>query len=183
MTTSFRSSPVSDLALVVAPKGKSSYWHLMPIGLLGSLVALQLVLVSLAVGDPSVAIEKDYYQKATDWDEAVQRRAMSDRLRWSAGVELKPTHHATTVVVRMQDSSATSLAGLDVQVDAFHNARAGDVQHVVLREVSEGVYQGDAPLTRPGLWEVRIVARHGEDVFLDTVRLDRPWTTMEPSLR
>lgn len=155
----------------------------MPIGLLGSLVALQLVLVSLAVGDPSVAVEKDYYQKATEWDEAVQRRATSDRLGWSAGVELKPTHGATTIVVRIQDASASSLAGLDVQVDAFHNARAGDVKHVVLREVSEGVYQGDASLTRPGLWEVRVVARQGQDVFLDTARLDRAWTTTEPSIR
>ena len=57
---------------------------------------------------------------------------------------------------------------MPVALEAFHNARSGDIVRVQLRPLEEGVYRSSAPMDRNGLWELRFTVDRGDDHFTHT---------------
>ena len=153
------------------------YWPLLLGGLLLAGVSANLFLLMRATGDPSFAVESDYYAKAVAWDAHQAQAAKNAALGWSAALEVAPASLVTGdagVVLRLVDRDGRPVAGAKVTLEAFHNARAAAVVHAVLEENAEHAYLAQAPVVRPGLWEFRIAAERGVDLFTSTLEQDVP---------
>lgn len=159
----------SDLQNSTSPSRFANRWAWFPVGLLGILVSVQVVLFRLSSGDASFAIEPEYYQKAVTWDERMRERRVSERLGWQAQATItrgdSPMLRVTLVDARGKPVENAALA-----VDAFPNARAGEVQQLALRHTTAGIYESALRLIHPGEWEVRLVARTPADTYSTTLR-------------
>lgn len=150
---------------------------LVPVGLLGSLLTLLGVLVFLSTRDPSFAVEEDYYQKAAHWDERQQQQVANQELGWLASPRFEATALSTHLVVELKDGVGHGLRGALVAVEAFHNARAGDIFKSRLHETAPGSYRAELPSRRAGLWEVRVIAARGSERFTHSARIEMPART------
>ena len=140
-------------------------WPLFLGGLLVLGVGANLVLLVVATGDPSFAVERDYYRKGMEWDRTLAQRQADARLGWTLSCEVR----AGTVEVALRDASGAPVPGATVSLEGFHNARAAQIVTAVLAEAGEGTYRAQAPIARPGLWELRFRAVRGVDVYTQTV--------------
>lgn len=150
-----------------------TFWALFPVVLLGSLVAVELVLVHEALSDPSMAVEDRYYAKALAWDERRAAERESARLGFHADVALKDAGNgAAEVSLSLVDKTGAPARGAIVDLEAFAVARAGHVVHGRLTEGPDGIYRARLPLDRPGRWEIAVAAVRGADRFTTTLRRD-----------
>jgi len=150
-------------------------WPWVPVGLLGTLLAGLGTLAVIATGDPSFALEQNYYQKAVHYDDEIRQRDENARLGWKLETELVPAPKdgTVTLVVRARDALG-SVAGARVKAEAFHNARASQVIDAELVETVPGEYRASVATKRPGLWEIRLVLERGQERFTEVVRRDLP---------
>ena len=140
-------------------------WPFIIVGLLGLSVVAESIKMVYATNDPAFAVEPDYYNKAVHWDEAQAARAASEALGWRAVLEAGREE----LLVRLFDRDGEPLSGAEVQVEAFHNARANRVVKGALAPAGPGLYAMTHPFGRPGIWEYRVVAeRNGERFLLTT---------------
>lgn len=156
---------------------KGWYWPFLLVGLLGSGVAANVYFLARAVGDPSFAVEPDYYAKALAWDAHQAQARENVTLGWSVTLEVTPTNLATgraRVVAKLTDRDGRLVSGAAVGLTAFHNARAAEVLTALLAETAEHDYAADVPIVRPGLWEFRVAATRGTETFTAVVDQDAP---------
>lgn len=149
------------------------FWMLVPVGLLVTSVSGWLVMVSIAVDDPGVSVEPDYYKKAADFDREIDQRVLNQELGWSVAVQqLQLAEDGTArLVLSAQDRAGAPLEDVSVVATAFFNARGKEVHQLSLREVEPGRYEGVIPRARVGLWEIR-VRISGSASFTATLRTD-----------
>jgi nitrogen fixation protein FixH len=156
---------------------KGWYWPLLLASLLASGVGANVYFMCRAVGDPSFAVEPDYYAKAVAWD-AHQAQAKEDAdLGWRLALSVSPTDRGSgraRVVATLTDREGRKVPGLAVGLTAFHNARAADVVTATLLESAEHAYAADVAVARPGLWEFRVAATRGTETFTAVVDQDAP---------
>ena len=143
---------------------------LWPAGLVALLVgsaAANIAFMLVATGDPSFAVERNYYQKALRWDETMAQAQRNRALGWTVAAELSPAEGGRgqmRVSAKVTDRDGTALDGATLSVEVFHNARAGQVLEAVLAPVSDG-YTSLLEGGRPGLWELRFRVTRGKAVF------------------
>jgi len=153
------------------------YWPFLLGGLLAAGVAANLYFLARAVGDPSFAVEPDYYAKAIAWDAHQAQARVNVDLGWKLALTVAPADRGTgraRVVARLADRGGRAVPGLTVGLEAFHNARAADVLTATLAETEAHDYAADVAVVRPGIWEFRLVATRGAETFTAVVDLDAP---------
>ena len=140
-------------------------WPLLLAGLLVLGVGTNLLLLAVAAGDPSFAVEPDYYRKGVEWDRTLAQGRTNARLGWRLACDVRQG----TVQVTLQDRGGAPLRGAALSVEAFHNARAGRIVKGTLVDGGSGTYRARLPILRPGLWELRFRAEQGGSAFTETV--------------
>jgi nitrogen fixation protein FixH len=137
---------------------------------------IQLVLVRMALHDPSFSIEDGYYAKATSWDARRAQDAQNARLGWqlNVGFSVLPRGEIEVVLATPTDASGATLTGLHVDVEAFAVARSSARIRATLIEGPPGEYRAPLRTLRSGLWELSFTAKKGPDVFTHTRRVDLP---------
>jgi nitrogen fixation protein FixH len=156
-------------------RNRGWYW---PVGLAALLVGsagANIALVIITARDASFAVEPDYYAKALAWDETMAQQARNKALGWSLGLRVEPVgeRDGMTVAVRLTDRAGAPIEGARIAVEALHNARASHVLSAALEPRGSG-YAATMPLARPGLWEFRLRAARGAEVFTATLTRDVP---------
>jgi nitrogen fixation protein FixH len=146
-----------------------------PIGV-ATVLALAIVgniyIAVRANDDPSVHIERDYYQKAVrfDADQALRRR--SERLGWRVTLEAARTSAAeATVTAVLVDSAGGPVRGAIVRIAAHAVARSNDVFTATAVEAGDR-YLAAMPVSRGGLWNFDVEVVRGSDRFVASQRLD-----------
>jgi nitrogen fixation protein FixH len=145
------------------------------VALLGVSLSANLVLLVLAVDDPSFAVEPEYYEKAMAWDARRAQDRHNEELGWSLDLEVDPeTSQAGShrVEARLLDRDGAPLEGATVRLQTFHNARAGQILETTLLPAGEGRYRATLALGRPGLWEFRFVVERGEETYTERLLRD-----------
>jgi nitrogen fixation protein FixH len=151
-------------------------WPIAVVAVLAITVVANVAVLRLAGDEDAAAVEPQYYAKALRWDSTLVARKASDELGWRAEVSLARTGGGagrTTVMVRLADETGAPLEGAFVRVEAIHNRHAAHPLHAVLQaapSLGPGAYAADAAFDAPGMWEIRLEARRGEEVFVDDVR-------------
>ncbi len=138
------------------------FWGGLVVTFLTAQVAVGVVAITLATGDPSVAVVPDYYQQALRWDEQQAVQQASDSLRWAHRIvvpEVADPQGRRTVTVMLADSQGAPLESLEGQVRLYHHARAGEIQSLELESLGGGNYRVLAMMDRPGLWEIELDLR------------------------
>lgn len=149
------------------------YWPLLIVALLfvGG-IGPNLILLAFATGDPSFSVEPDYYEKSLRWDERLAQDRRNADLGWTLRIATRPaplSEGGVELSARLADRSGAPLEGATVTLEAFHNARAGEVLALALRDAGGGSYGGRLLARRPGLWEFRFVVRRDGEVFTRTL--------------
>lgn len=153
-------------------RDKGWYWpYLLVLFMLGGIVP-GIVLVAVAIDDPSFAVEENYYEKALAWDQQQKERRESRALGWAFEVAVQndammPGFRRVGVVVR--DREGAPIENCDVALETFHNARAADRLRVALDPLPGAAHAASVPMRRAGLWELRFAAQCGEKRFVDTL--------------
>ena len=147
-------------------------WAFVPAGLLTLMLSGQAVMISKAVGDPSFSVERDYYRKAVAWDAQREQLEHNALLGWKLVLVARPTARGSELSVRLSDRVGAPITDARVRVEAFFNARAGDVATMRLEPTANGEYHATLPLKRPGWWELRFLAARGDQRFTAIVRED-----------
>ena len=146
---------------------KSLHWFPFFLGaLLLTSVGANVFLVVRGHDDPAFAVEPDYYDKAVHWDERQAARRASDELGWRIEVDAS----RDGVQIELADALGRPVEGAQVEVEAFHNARASQRLRARLAPEAPGRYVLARRFERPGLWELRLSAIRDGDRFLHTAR-------------
>lgn len=150
-----------------------AYWAFVPAGLLITMLAGLLTLATIAADDPSFAVESDYYKKAVSWDRELEQQGENARLARKVTLETRSLPKQTVALaLRVTDARGEPLDGAKVELEAFPNARAGQRQRLVFTEGLHGAYSAELPLTRTGLWELRLTVSRGEDRTTHVMRVE-----------
>ncbi|RLE25488.1 MAG: hypothetical protein DRJ65_07630 [Acidobacteria bacterium] len=149
-------------------------WPLFIIGLLVLQVGLGGFFFFKATSDPSFAVEEDYYQKAVNWEAKQAQDQKNTELGWTllqavGTINDDQTTRTLTAVLHHADGSV--IPGAVVQVETFHNVRAGEILRAELEETTPGQYEVQLPMLRPGLWEIRFTVNLGSETFTHTARV------------
>jgi nitrogen fixation protein FixH len=148
-----------------------------PVGMgviLALTVAANVGMIMLARGDPSFAVEPDYYRKAVQWDDAMAQERANAALGWRLVPSLTLAAGAPArLVVQLADAAGAPLAGATLTVQAMHNARAAEVFEATLAASgAAGTYEAALPLRRAGQWELRFDVRRGAERFTARARVE-----------
>jgi nitrogen fixation protein FixH len=109
----------------------------------------------------SHAVEPDYDRKALNWNQSAQQTAHNKELGWSC--QLVDIGRAS-IAASLTDQTGQAISGVQVSLEAFHHAHAGNRIQADLREV-DGLYRAPIVIDKPGLWDFRFTARKGHETF------------------
>lgn len=155
-----------------AAPGRGWFWAAVPAVLLVASTLGVGAMASIAARDPGFALEKNYYDKAVRWDRQEEQRLANERLGYHLVLALESVPSGVELVVRLSDREGTALGAAEISVEAFANARAADLRHLVLRAAPDGSYRAVLADARPGLWEFRCDVHAAGEHFTRIVRAD-----------
>lgn len=143
---------------------KTRLWPGIVFGLLGLNVAVVTVTIVAANSDPSFGVEPGYDTRAAAWNQTARQHAANRALGWSATAPAPVTGAPLRILLSGRHGEPVSGAG--VTVEAFQHARSRARRHAAMDEFSPGEYRAAtlAP-DATGVWEVRLRAMRGPDVF------------------
>lgn len=146
-------------------------WIALVVALLAAVVASNVILMRVASADPSVAFEPDAYRKGSRWDESVAEARRSEALGWTATLESSRDPETGLLSGRMRlMASAHPVSDARVEIEGFAVARSGERHRLEGSTDADGVAFFTVHPGRPGLWEWRLRARRGDQVFVKTFR-------------
>jgi nitrogen fixation protein FixH len=150
-----------------------------PLGLALALVASAALNISFAIvasRDASFAVEPDYYRKSLEWDRTMAQADANQALGWSLAVHAEPAADPglLRLVVTLRDRAGGRIDADLVTVEARHGARAAQVVAGTLAPATGDRYAADLPLRRAGLWELRLTAHRGREVFTKQIAAELP---------
>lgn len=138
-----------------------------------ALIAMNLIVVGITIyaanRDPSFAVEPDYDTKALEWNKTAAQIATNQRLGWTLSVESWPARGNPKLTVRLADSIGRPLGGARVELTAFSSLRSGERRSSTLTAAEPGLYAGELPIDRAGLWEFRFTVHRGPETFTRTL--------------
>ena len=151
---------------------RSLRWPIALVGIIALHATGMVAVIAVATRNPSFSVEPDHYQKALGWDRLAARKQASDLLGWKAEVVTDAQldgNKTRRLDCRILDHEGKPVTGATVAVLAFPHARGEERVHMDLHEAEAGVYSARAPMARAGLWELRLSALRGPDLFTTTL--------------
>jgi nitrogen fixation protein FixH len=152
---------------------KGWQWPWIVGGLMAVVIGANLILMYVAISDPSFAVEEDYYQKALDWDDKRAQDVTNVELGWSLELDVANTRSADGTIgltARLIEADGKPISDAVIHLQTFHNARAAYILESDFRRDGDGRYSASLPMRRPGLWEFRFeVTRAGRRFTHTTV--------------
>lgn len=143
-------------------------WPAIVVGLLSAHAALCGITIVLATGDPSSAVEPDYYQKALRWDERAAELRAGAALGWTLNVDVASVASVRgerVVRCRLYDRDAQPIDDATLHATIFHHARGADRTTLAFEPVGGGAYEVSAKLRKAGTWEFRLAAERGDERY------------------
>jgi nitrogen fixation protein FixH len=150
-----------------------AWWPIGIVSVLALTVAANIALMVVARDPHAYVVEPDYYRKGVNWDSSMAQARASVALGWRVDAALRDwTPAGTTLLVQLADSTGAPLTGVMVQVELINNVSPEAPVHARPADVGGGRYRARIQLARPGLWELRLVARRGSACFTADLRRD-----------
>lgn len=157
------------------PDKRGRHWPWAVGALLLLILTINVAVFLAATGDGGAVIVDDYYRKAVEWDAGQAELAASRALGWTATLSFRevpeglesadgPGPPNTLVFVELADSLGRPVEGAAVTLEGSHRAHERAWRAPAVPR--EGGYGAAFRLGPAGLWDWRIEARRGEELFL-----------------
>ncbi len=147
----------------IANRNAAIRWGGLVVGLLTLQVAVGVVAIMLATGDPSAAVLPDYYQKSLDWDDQRKSESVSRELGWNIALVPIPGQHGATLQGVLTDADGKPVQIASGTVRMYHYARAADVKTFSIGANSSGVVVAEDCFAADGLWQIDIEVSNDQD--------------------
>ncbi len=152
---------------------RGTLWPIGIAAILSATVAANIWLAVVAGGDPSFAIEPNYYQKGVQWDSTLAQAERNAALGWRIEPSLAAftTRGGAVLRVALTDSTGAAIDDATITVAALFNARAGSVLDATLVHDTAG-YSVRLPVRHGGQWELRFAVSRGGQRFTAVSRIE-----------
>ena len=144
-------------------------------------VAVNVVLVTYAIGTFPGLETEDAYRKGLAHNETLAAAQAQDARGWRVDVRYAPRAQPTTeaaravlegeLVITLLDKAGEPLRDLQVTAAVVRPTRAGFDTRVEMEPRGFGEYRAEVNLPLAGQWDVRISARRGDESFQATRRI------------
>lgn len=151
------------------PRGWQWPWAMAAV--LGISVAAHAYLIAKAVGDPGLAVEKDYYRKAVAWDAEMDQQRANLALAWQLDARFENGGRA--VAGTLADKDGRPVDGAQIQIAARNNANPGDAAKCQT-EAKNGAFRCDLPVAGGSLYALQVRAERGSQTFTAELRRTAP---------
>ncbi len=151
-------------------KSAGSPWPFAIATSLAIVVGINLVMVWIAVTNPSAPAVGDYEADALAYDRVIEARAAARSLGWRVDVTpcVTPDRRGCEVVVEVRDSQGRGVTGLHGTLDARRaDVTALDRSSTIEPAEVAGRYHALLPLARPGSYALAIVLDGGPARWFD----------------
>ena len=151
------------------PKGLKNPWVLGWLALVAVVLAVNIGFISLAFITNPGLVDKDYYEKAEDYEEnLVKYRTARAALGWTYHAAYpnnpvinKKTPYRLTIV----DKVGLPLTAANVKLVAYRPSDASADFEITLTEVDAGIYEGDITYSLKGIWEITTVIEREDSQY------------------
>jgi nitrogen fixation protein FixH len=140
-------------------------WPIAIAALLGTCVGANLWLLNVASSDPAFAVERDYYQRAVNFERELAGWRDLEESGWRILPAIDSVRSNSSILVSLTlQRRQYPVDGASVQLRAAHVAYARTPIVTAMRPAGEGRYQVWLRGLRRGLWDLTF------EVSLDTLR-------------
>ena len=155
--------------------GKLQPWPTAIVAVLVTQICFGIWMARVAGNDPNFAIEPDYYARAVNWDATMEQSRRDKALGWRATAGMtRAEGRIATLRIALRDSTGAPITTADsVIAEALAVAHAGQIDRLVMVREGDG-YIAPVRAASAGLWEVRVRAVRGTDVFTAKLRTELP---------
>jgi nitrogen fixation protein FixH len=137
-------------------------------------VSMNAVFIYLAFKSPPNLVVEDFYERGKRYEDTQKRIEQEKALGWT-GLLIVPTttrvNQTQTYDVLIQGKNSAALDLSLVTINAYRpsDARADFSTEMTLKV--PGMYTAEMEFTLPGIWDLIVVAKQGEQEFLVTKRV------------
>jgi nitrogen fixation protein FixH len=144
-------------------------WALGGIALIGTVLVVNITMITLAITTSPGLVSKDYYERGRyNEQHYVQRVSERKALGWTAQLEVPASIQlgaAQTYRIAITDAVGEPLRGAQVVLNAFRPADAKADFSLPLEEVNAGIYQAPVEFQLKGTWDLLIDIERDEKSF------------------
>lgn len=149
-------------------------WVLGFITFLLVFLSANAVFIYLAFQAPPNLVVKDFYERGEAYEQTQKRIEQEKALGWS-GVIMTPTatrvNHTQSYEVLLQGKNSTALNLDVVTIYAYRPSDARADFSLDMLKKQTGIYQADLSFNLPGIWDLIVEAKLGDQAFLVTKRI------------
>lgn len=158
------------------PKRERGWWYpWLFVGGMLLVIAVNAVLITLAIGTFPGLQTEEYYRKGLAYNEALAAAEEQSRLGWQVTIEFRAQEdRAGELIVQATDRDGSALDGLQIEARLIRPTHEGYDRSVVLEEGGEGRYRRHLTVPLAGQWDVRVVASRDGQRYQDTRRIMIP---------
>ncbi len=149
------------------------FYMALPVLLLGMSVCFQMTACVMASRGNGAEIERDYYDRALNWDDYQKTVAASRKLGWRVEIQTDRMQQrggelgVTFVLLTKDGEPVEGATGL---IRAFQNGRVDEMLELDPVAVGPGLYRATFHPRRTGLWVWRLRFERGDEVFVEETR-------------
>jgi len=151
------------------PKALKNPWVLGWLALVGIVLAVNIGFISLAFITNPGLVDKDYYEKAEDYEEnLVKYRTARAALGWTyqAAFPSNPVMNKKSLYrVSVVDKTGLPLTAANIKIQAYRPSDASADFEATLVEVDAGIYEGYITYPLKGIWELTSVIERGDNKY------------------
>lgn len=137
-------------------------------------VSANAIFIYLAFKSPPNLVVEDFYERGKRYEDTQKRIEQEKSLGWT-GLLMVPSktrvNQQQNFDVLIQGKNAAALNLDSVTIHAYRPSDARADFSVDMKAKSVGSYTAEMAFTLPGIWDVIVVAKQGEQEFLLTKRI------------
>ncbi|NQZ54560.1 MAG: FixH family protein [Piscirickettsiaceae bacterium] len=137
-------------------------------------VSMNAIFIYLAFKSPPNLVVEDFYERGKRYEDTQKRIEQEKALGWT-GLLIVPTKTRVNqtqtydVLIQGKNSAALDLSLVTINAYRPSDARADFSTEMTLKV--PGMYTAEMEFTLPGIWDLIVVAKQGEQEFLVTKRV------------
>ena len=156
------------------PQALKNPWVLGLLAFLVTFLSANAVFIYLAFTSPPSLVVEDFYERGEAYEETQKRIEKEKSLGWT-GLILAPSKTRVNQVQKYEVLlQGKNSVGLDLDSVTIHAYRPSDANadfSVEMNKKQTGVYIADISFELPGIWDLIVEAKLGEQEFLTTKRI------------
>ncbi len=151
------------------PEAMRNPWILAGLGLIATFITVNAVFIFFAITTSPGLVTEDYYDRGRDYEENVLKiMAAQDALNWDTKLAIPAqitTRQPDTFRFSAVDSRGIPIMDADVSVVAYRPSDADADFKIRLDQAAPGQYQALIAFPLPGIWDLNITVKDGENTF------------------